>query len=170
MRNALLTLSVLLCACSHTPTSYEQAIDSLEYVGNGRYSIWASGNAYTYAADIERFVYRKAFETCANEGKGFAFAERGDQSSHVQFTQRVGNALMTTDTDKPGLAAQFVCQGEIDERFSTELAERQIAAANAVAAEVERLRIERCGTGPLMPLPQGCYWECRAGRAWKVCE
>lgn len=122
----IFAITVVLPSCA---TTYEQAARS-QYIGNGMYEISSDGNGYTHTDTVRRYLYRKAFETCANEGLGFSIYGNEDTSSKRltgAHTDTYGNTNFYS-ANFPGGRALVKCEGKVDERMAKELGYRKLAS------------------------------------------
>lgn len=85
MKHIILALAlVALHACASASSTY---------LGNGLHEINAKGSGPTVSAESVREAFvKKAFETCAEEGKGFEILADQDTSVHGMTANTTGNA------------------------------------------------------------------------------
>lgn len=115
----LIIIPVLL-SLSSCATSYTNATRS-QYVGNGVHEIRSDGNKWTKSDDVRNYMFRKAFETCAVEGKGFKIREQADTTAKGTAISDNGyGGLYASNYIMPGGRMLIECDGPIDERLGKE--------------------------------------------------
>lgn len=125
MRKAIIlfTTLFLLNGCA---TTYSSSARS-QYVGNGIHEIAANGNGYTSTDQVRHYLFRKAFETCAAEDKGFVLVSQADTSKTRSFVNSTAYGVYVNSYEFPGGRALVKCEGPIDQRLEQQFS-REIAS------------------------------------------
>lgn len=116
-----LILAILFTSCA---TSYKDAVRS-EYIGNGTYEIRSDGNKWSEGDAIRNFSYRKAFETCESEGKGFVLVGAAEDTGKSGLTGATTNQFGYTTVytaHTPGARMLIKCEGPVDEKLRAKYA------------------------------------------------
>lgn len=103
-----------LLVLSSCATTYKSAARS-EYIGNGVYEIRSNGNGYTSGDTVRGYMFRKAFETCAAEDKGFVLVNSDDTTRQKIGSDGNGNLMSFTFH---GGRLLIHCEGPVDNRLA----------------------------------------------------
>lgn len=103
-------------ACAYL-ASYERTTHS-QYVGNESFEISSRGVRGIAPETIREYAYRKAFESCAERGKGFVLVKQDDTTTSGIHTHRGLTATEIREYEVPRARMLIKCEGKIDPELS----------------------------------------------------
>lgn len=114
--------ALALLVLSSCATTYQEGAKS-DYIGNGLYEVTVSGTHHTESDVIRGFIYRKAFDVCAEKSKGFEIVEKVDKTPSKYWNPIAGQMV-----NKEAYRMVVKCEGAIDQELVKKYSDRSLSS------------------------------------------